>query len=69
MMLPFLVATEVSSPPGSNNDLSDVPMFMDTQVEHTIPQTKSTWPKAASSSKMIMSLSAEDTGEWQAVSV
>ena len=67
MMLPFLVATELSSPPGNNADLNDVPMLMVTHVEQTIPQKHSTWPKAASSSKMMMSLSAEDTGEGQAV--
>ena len=62
MMLPFLVATELSSPPGNNSDLIDVPMFMHTHVEHTIPIKHSTWPKGASSSKMTMSLSTEDTG-------
>lgn len=70
MMLPLLVATDVSSPPGIRIVLRLVPALMATQVEQTMPHTKSTFAKALSKRSTTINLGMEDAdptepaGSW-----
>ena len=61
-MLPFLVATDVSSPPGTNTLLLEVSKLIPIQVEHTIPQKHKTFPKLLCRKRMTMSLRRLERG-------
>ena len=72
-MFPLRIAGLEISPLGTRIERRDVPAFMATHVEHTIPQKHSTQPKAASikAIKMSSERDAEDPGingdevEWK----
>ena len=70
MMLPLLVAVDVSSPPGTSIVRRLVPALMATQVEQTMPHTRSTFAKALSKRSTMINLGMEDAepaepaGSW-----
>ena len=64
IMFPLRIAGLDISPLGTRIERRDVPAFMATHVEHTMPQKHSTQPKAASIKVIKMSLRAGCRGPW-----